>query len=172
MMFRRAFSAFLTLVPAALASGCGFHPLYAPGGAQSAALQSVFVNIIPNRDGQLLRQALQERLEGTDAGIAKRYTLTVYYSTAGQTLGVQSDNSVTRLRNIANATWILRPVDNATSLTTSGKVRSVDGYNIIDEQYFQMDLSGEAVLHRLADAVADQIVTGLAIYFSKHPEKA
>jgi hypothetical protein len=85
---------------------------------------------------------------------------------------VQSDNSVTRLRNIANATWILRPVDNATSLTTSGKVRSVDGYNIIDEQYFQMDLSGEAVLHRLADAVADQIVTGLAIYFSKHPEKA
>jgi LPS-assembly lipoprotein len=153
-----------------LAGGCGFHPLYAPGGARQAALQAVYVNIIANRPGQVLRQALQSRLEGSDDAVAKRYTLSVQYAEALETVNVQADNSATRARDVARATWTLYPLANETQKLASGTVRSVDGYNIIDEQYFYMDLSLEATQRRQADALADQIVTGLAVYFTKHPE--
>ncbi len=157
---------------AAAVSGCGFHPLFAPGGKQSAAMQAVYVDIIANRAGQLLRQALQQRLEGSDDDVAKRYTLSVQFSEAAETLGVQSDNSFTRQRDIGRATWQLYPLGNTASPLVKGNVRSVDGYNVIDEQYFYMDLSEEATQRRLAQALADQIVIGLGVYFGKHSDKA
>ncbi len=157
---------------ASAVSGCGFHPLYAPGGKQSTSMQSVYVDIIANRSGQLLRQALQSRLEGTDDDVAKRYTLSVQFSEAVESLGIQSDNSNTRMRDIGRADWALFPLGSSTNVLATGKVRSVDGYNVIDEQYFYMDLSEEATQRRLADALADQIVTGIGVYFTKHPDKA
>jgi LPS-assembly lipoprotein len=157
---------------AGVVSGCGFHPLYAPGGTQAAAMQAIYVDIIPNRAGQLLRQALQQRLAGTDDGVAKRYTLGVQYSEVAETLGIQSDNSFTRQRDIGRANWALYPLANPTAPLAKGNVRSVDGYNVIDEQYFYLDLSEEATQRRLAQALADQIVIGLGAYFGKHPDKA
>ncbi len=157
---------------AGLAAGCGFHPLYQQGTTQQAALAAIYVNIIPNRYGQLLRQALQARLEGADGGNAKQYTLTVGLSESVQALDVQNDNSTTRNRAIGTAVWSLHAVDKGSAQIAGGTVRSVDGYNIIDEQFFYADMEQDQAEHRLTDALADQIVTGLALYFAKHPPKA
>jgi LPS-assembly lipoprotein len=162
----------LVLGMAGLAAGCGFHPLYQQGTTQQAALQAVYVNIIPNRYGQLLRQALQARLEGDDSGVAKQYLLTVVSSESVQALGVQSDNSTTRNRDVGNAVWSLHSVNDPAKQLAGGTVRSVDGYNIIDEQFFYEDMEEDQAQRRLAEALADQIVTGLALYFGKHPPKA
>jgi len=172
MIGRRGFLAASSFGAAALAGGCGFHPIYGRGSAARMALPAVYVNLIANRNGQLLRQELQARLEFTDDAVAKRFTLSVAYSQVGQIVGVQSDNSVTRLRSVGIATWTLLPVDNATKKLAGGVVRSVDGYNIVDEQFFYQALSEEAVERRLATALADQIVIGLSVYFDKHPDKA
>jgi hypothetical protein len=43
---------------------------------------------------------------------------------------------------------------------------------VIDEQFFYSDLSSEAIQRRMGDALADQIVQALAIYFRAHPDKA
>jgi LPS-assembly lipoprotein len=172
MIGRRGFLRLGGLGWAGFVSGCGFHPLYAPGSKQLAAMQGVYVDIIPNRPGQLLRQALQARLEGSDDDVAKRYTLSVQFSEAQGSLSVQADNSNTRLRDVGRASWALFPLGDEKAQLASGKVRSVDGFNVIDEQYFYMDLSEEATQRRLADALADQIVTGLGVYFAKHPDKA
>jgi LPS-assembly lipoprotein len=172
MIGRRNMLAFGGLGMASFVSGCGFHPLYAPGGKQLASMQSVYVDLIANRPGQLLRQALQARLEGADGDVTKRYTLSVQFAEAVEALGVQSDNSNTRLRDVGRADWALFPLGTGAALLASGKVRSVDGYNVIDEQYFYMDLSQEATERRLADALADQIVISLSAYFAKHPDKA
>ncbi len=151
-----------------LVAGCGFQPLYAIRPAQTASLAAVYVNIIPNRSGQLLRQALQSRLEGAASGVAKRYTLDVGYSESIQGIGVQSDNSTTRNRDVGNAVWSLHSSDNTAIQIAGGTVRSLDGYNIIDEQFFYADLSEDAAERRLAEALADQIVQGLAAYFGTH----
>jgi LPS-assembly lipoprotein len=157
----------LVLGLVAVTAGCGFHPLYGVHAPSGPELASIYVDLIPNRNGQLLRQALQARFEGTDSNVPKRYTLTVAYYEATQGVGVQENNFTTRNRSVGNATWILHPANNASDKLAFGVVRSVDGYNIIDEQFFYQDLSEDAVEHRLAEALADQIKLGLALYFEK-----
>ena len=165
MIARRA----LILGLSGTVAGCGFHPVYGAGQPGRGALAAVYVNIIPNRSGQLLRQALQARLDGESGDVPKRYVLAVYYGESVQALGVQADNSTTRNRDIGNATWILHAADNPAVKLAGGSVRSVDGYNIIDEQFFYQDLEEDATQRRLAQALADQIVLAMGVYFDKHP---
>jgi LPS-assembly lipoprotein len=156
-----------SLAVAVLTAGCGFHPLYEKGGA-SSSLSSIYVNIIPNRPGQLLRQAIQARLEGEQGSAAKHFTLSVTYFEVGQGVGIEANNFTTRTRSMGTAVWSLHPADNAGAQLTGGTVRSIDGYNLLNEQYFYADLSEEAVQRRLAEALADQISLGLSLYFEKH----
>ena len=165
MIGRRA----LALGLIAITAGCGFHPVYGEGQPGAAALAAVYVGIIPNRSGQLLRQALQARLEGSSGDVPKRFTLGVGFSESVTGLDVQADNSTTRNRAIGNATWSLRSADNPAIQLAGGTVRSVDGYNIIDQQFFYQDLEEDATERRLAQALADQIVLAMGIYFDKHP---
>jgi LPS-assembly lipoprotein len=159
----------LVLSLAALTAGCGFHPVYGTGEHGQAALAKIFVKVIPDRNGQLLRQALQAKFEGEGSNAEKRYILSVFYFDFGQVVGTQQDNFGTRSRNIATAGWALNLVDDPAKKVTGGTARSVDGYNLIDEQFFYQDLADEAVQRRLAQAVADQIALALSVYFDKHP---
>jgi LPS-assembly lipoprotein len=172
MITRRGFVSAAAFGAASLCGGCGFHPIYARDAAARRALPAIYVNLLANRGGQLLRQALQARLDGTDDAVAKRFALTVAYGESLQVVNVQEDNSVTRLRNVGTATWTLLPYDGSAVKLAGGTVRSVDGYNVIDEQFFYQNLEEEAVERRLADALADQIVLGLSVYFDKHPKQA
>ena len=77
----------------ALLTGCGFRPLYGArdNGTASPAeqgLAEISVALIPERSGQLLRQALQARFERSGGGAAKRYDLSVGYGIQGDTLNI------------------------------------------------------------------------------------
>jgi LPS-assembly lipoprotein len=162
----------LALTTGAALSGCGFQPVYMPtasgaGGVAQRELAAIQVALIPDRPGQLLRQALQDRLEIGASGMARRYDLTVGYWIAGEGIAVQSDNTATRLRATGNANWTLVAQDAGRTRLTSGFAKAIDALNIIDEQYFAADLGNEALQRRLADALADQITMQLAIYFHK-----
>lgn len=157
---------------AGLLSGCGFHPLYAPadGGAAGPAqaeLAAIWVPPIADRSGQLLRQALQQRLEGPGLGEAKRYELTVVFGVGADALGIRPDNTASRVRLIGNAPWHLSTVGLAPQPLISGQAHAVDGYNVINQEYFAAELESETVIRRVADTIADQIVTQLAIFFRK-----
>lgn len=135
-----------------------------PGVAQRE-LAAIYVAIIPDRPGQELRQALQQRLEGTGADPKPLYTLTVGYWTTGEGIAIQPDTSTTRIRMFGNANWTLRGRDPAQTVITSGFARAEDAVNIIDTQYFSSDLQTEAAYSYLAQALADQITIRLAIFF-------
>ncbi len=152
-------------------SGCGFHPLYAklnghPSVAQ-AALGTIDVGLIPERPGQLLRQALQRRFDGPGMALAKRYTLSVSFGIAADAINIQQDTTPTRLREIGTATWSLKALDTTNTLVTSGVARSIDGLSIIDQQYFAADLESETVQRRIAENVADQITLQVASFFAR-----
>jgi LPS-assembly lipoprotein len=159
----------LALIAATLLGSCGFRPLYAPGGQQDAAMSAIFVDVIPDRQGQLLREALQAHLEGTDNAAAKRFTLSIAYAEHVEGVGIQNDNSSTRTRVTGDVTWSLKPLGIGASQIAGGKVRALDGYDISNEQFFYADLSMEALNRRIADALADQITQAIAVYFRKHP---
>lgn len=158
----------LWLILPALVGGCGFRPLY--GSASQRELHGIYVDIIPDRRGQLLRQALQTRLGGGEAApTAYRYELSVRYIFAGEGLGVQADNSSTRTRFSGRANWVLRTVGTGSQVVTSGTASALDGANVINEQFFYGDLSEQAVERRIGDALADQIAQSLAGYLGQGP---
>ncbi|MEJ1979158.1 MAG: LPS assembly lipoprotein LptE [Acetobacteraceae bacterium] len=166
----------LLLGVGACLSGCGFRPVYAPtsklaGGAQTE-LGAVDVGIIPDRGGQLLRQSLQERLDRGGLAEAKRYDLTVSFGLSVAGLGIQSDSTITRLRLVGTGTWSLKRLDPGRTLVTSGVARSLDGFNVLDQQYFAADMENESAQRRIADALAEQITLQIASYFSRHAQTA
>ncbi len=170
---RRAMLLGLGLGP--LLAGCGFTPLYQPTragnrGPVSDELASVSVDIIGDRPGQLLRQALQQRLEGAGTGTAHRYALAVNYSIGGEGIAVRQDSTVTRLRLIGRAEWSLRAEDLSQTPLTHDRARAVDDVNILNQQYFASDLENETAQRRLADTLADQIVMQLAAYFHRRSD--
>ncbi len=153
--------------------GCGFHPLYAANGSESGPARTglglISVAIIPNRPGQLLRQALQARFDHGDAPAAKRFDLSVSLGIEVEGLGLQSDTTTTRVRFLGHASWTLATRDAARATVTTGSARAVDGLNTFDQQYFAGDIETETIERRLAEALAEQITTQLAAYFDKHP---
>ena len=153
--------------------GCGFQPLYARSGsgpsAPRAGLQLIAVGLIPERTGQLLRQALQARLDHGDAPPAKRYDLAVGFGISSEGIGIQQDNTVTSVRFVGQANWTLTTRDAKRATVTSGSARAVDGLNTFDQQYFAQDQETETATRRIAESVADQITGQLALWFEKHP---
>jgi LPS-assembly lipoprotein len=162
----------LVLAAGTSLAGCGFQPVYMPtasgkAGVAQRELAAIQVNLIPDRPGQVLRQALQARLEMGDSAEAHRYDLSVGFSVAGEGIAIQPDNNVTRIRFIGGATWTLIAQDPGRTRLSSGSAKAVEGLNVFDTQYFAADMETEVVTRRLADALADQIVIQLAAYFRK-----
>lgn len=162
----------LLLGVAGTVAGCGFQPVYMPTasgrpGPAERNLAAIKVNLIPERPGQLLRQALQERL-GSDSGdVPVRYSLAVNFSISGEGIGIEPDNAATRLRLIGTAHWTLTAQAPPQAQITSGSARVMDGFNVLDQQYFAADLDNEAVQRRMASALADQIALQLAVFFRR-----
>ena len=167
----------LMLGAGATLAGCGFKPVYmrtASGNAGPAQrdLAAIDVAIIPDRPGQLLRQALQDRLEGSGSGEQRRFELRVSFWISGEGLAINPDTTSSRVRLIGNANWTLIAQDPGRTLLLSGGAHAVDGLNTFDAQFFGGDLETEQVQRRLADEVADQITAQLAIYFRKRAAKS
>ena len=154
---------------AALA-GCGFRPLYAPAGSgmaspASAEMAAIFVPVYAERPGQLLRQALQQRFEGSGTGTAKKYELTASISISADAIAIQRDSSSSRVRLIGTAPWFLRTLSLDRAVLAQGTSRVLDGYNIINQQYFAADLENETATRRVAAALADQITLQIGSFF-------
>jgi hypothetical protein len=159
----------------ALLAGCGFRPVYMPTASGNAGpaereLASVYVGIIPDRPGQVLRQALQEQF-GNDSGTPAAFDLTVGFSVAGEGIAIQSDNIATRIRLIGTANWSLVSHDPKRTILISGSARAMDAVNIFDSQYFASDLETETAEKRIAENVANQIATRLGAWFRQQATK-
>jgi LPS-assembly lipoprotein len=153
-------------------AGCGFSPLYGAGPDSTAVAQQldqVEVANIPERTGQLLRQSLQDQLQAAGAPAVQQYSLNVSYSIAGESVGIQPDTSASRVRLIATATWSLTPIGQPGTKLTFGQATTEDALNVIDEQYFAQDLENNTVDQQLADEIAAQITSQVAVYFKTHP---
>jgi LPS-assembly lipoprotein len=136
-------------------------------GPAQRELAAIDVALIPDRPGQLMRQALQDRFEGTGEIVTRRYNLVVSFWIAGSGIGVQPDSTVTRTRLIGSAIWTLTAQDAGHTRVTGGSAHATDAINNLDTQLFASDLENEVVQKRLAEAVADQITLQLAAFFRK-----
>lgn len=167
----------LLLGGGAALAGCGFRPLYGPAesgapGPAAAEMAAIYVPVYADRQGQLLRQALQQRFEGSGTGTAKRYELVAYIAVNAEAIAIQRDSSSSRVRLIGSAPWALRALSLERTVLTQGTSRILDGYNIINQQFFAADLESETAIRRVASALADQIATQVGAYFLRQAKTA
>lgn len=165
---RRALAAFGAAGLLALA-GCGFSPVYGPSGraalpsdpAVRQVLASTQVALIPERSGQMLRRALQERLGAAgQASPAQELRVTLQFGAEPE--GFRRDGTPTRIRYNAIASWLLVSQGPPPAALAQGTERAFDSFNIPDNQFFAADASRDATLRRLIEQLADDIVLRLA----------
>jgi LPS-assembly lipoprotein len=156
-------------------SGCGWRPVYAPGanGADSPValeLSAIEVPVMPERTGMLMRQALQDRLERFGLAVAKRYQLSAPFALTSQGVGIDIFSDVTRIRYIGSTSWVLKDASSG-HIVASGHARAVDGEDLFDSQFFAATQETEQTERRLADVLAEQVVTQVSAWFVKSGQK-
>ena len=174
-MTQRISRRWLCLGSLTVLAGCGFEPVYMPtasgkAGPAQRGLSSVYVEIIPERPGQLLRQALQERFSD-DSGTPSAYDLHVTFGISGEGIAIEANDIATRLRLTGTATWSLTGRDPKHTKLTSGGAHALDAVNVFDSQYFAADQEVEAETKRIAENIATQIATQLAVWFRERAAK-
>jgi LPS-assembly lipoprotein len=127
------------------------------------------VQNIPERSGQMLRLALETNLHAAGAPTEQLYSLAVSYGLGATNVGEQQDSSFTRQRFTGTAHWTLSPVGTPGKPLAQGNVTTENALNIIDQQYFALQLETTTVQQQIANQLAAQITNQVAVYFKTHP---
>ncbi|HYF09226.1 MAG TPA: LPS assembly lipoprotein LptE, partial [Acetobacteraceae bacterium] len=170
-LHRRTLLPLLALAPL---SGCGFRPLYGQGEAGlvtpsvAAELAKIRVAPIGERNGVLLRRALEQRLRtGNEAG--STYELRCGLAFGIDIQGFRRDGVPSRVRTTATANWFLFTAAPPPRAVANGIERTFDAYNIPENQFFAADTSRDAMERRLIEQLADDVVRRLAVVLSTRP---
>jgi LPS-assembly lipoprotein len=177
-------SCFRALLPLLLVCGtvaCGFQPLYGPppesadGAAAAApgtapptnvaALATVSVDRIPNREGQQLRTRLTQLLGG-DGG-SQRYRLDVTIKTESESLALRRTGLATRASLRMSAQYRLVDV-NTDQVVLKSAARGISSYNLLDQDFSTL-ASLQDAQNRLIDQMAVDIRNRLAVFFLAGP---
>ena len=152
-----------------LLGGCGLRPLYANGsqGAVARTLADVDVAPIEGHSGWLVRNALRDRFQPTQAGqgAGARLRLDVRLEDSITGFGVRSDDAVTRERRTLRARYQL--VDAGSGEVLLDATAAADArIDVVGSEYATI-AAESSTLERLAQGIADQIVARVAVFASR-----
>lgn len=171
----------LLLLPAfaacfAALQGCGFQPLYGAHGVQTAhdsavnsvqsTLALVKINVIPDREGQFLYNALVDRFYRHGYPSAPLYRLDVQPIRETQVdLDITKNATATRAQLKLDTTFNLFDAAGQTILLKR-TLRSVTSYNVLNSE-FATRVSEQAARENALNDLAGQIETEIALYFKR-----
>ena len=128
-------------------------------------LSAVQVAPIEGRSGWLVATALEDRISLRGAQAAPRYRLDVQLDDSLESLGLLSDERVTRERRILRARYQL--VDLTTgAILLDASAGSDSGIDVVSSDYATI-AAERAALERLSQVIADQIVTRVSLALRK-----
>jgi len=166
---RRALLAGLGLLLAAgPLAGCGFQPLYGDLGGYgpvSQQLAAIDVGVIADREGQLMRTYLIERLNPNGRPVEPSYDLDVVLAETQRDLGVREDDTSTRGNLTIEAEFVLTDLA-GDEIVYSDTARTITSYNILDDQFATLIAERDA-RDRAIRATAEQIRTLLSLHFAQ-----
>lgn len=147
----------LILLPLALAiGGCGFAPVYAPGGTANALYGQIKVEAPSDRASFLLVQDLEQRLGRSTAPI---YELDLALVTVDEGQAITETGEITRYSLVGAAAYVLTEIGTDTPIAT-GEVNNFTGYSATGSTVETLASERDA-LERLMSILADQITTQL-----------
>lgn len=150
---------------AMLLAGCGFQPLLgrqSGSGSVSDELASIRIAPIPDRSGQLLRNALLDSLTPRGAAVTPQYALTIRLQEPRQTIALRRDDVISRSSYSAVATFDL--VDRQNRKIATGTSSFTTDYEITVSEYATRSSLEDArsrVLALIADDIRNQLALAL-----------
>lgn len=151
-------------------AGCGFRPLYgqrADGTSTVAQLESIAIGPMPGRLGQLLRNDLLDRLNPRGRPERPRYRLDVELSRFREGLAIRKDEQITRANLRLTASYQLRDLSSGQP-ALRGRTQSTASFNLVRSDFANVIAEQDAE-RRGARQLSDQIMTRLAVFFSRRP---
>lgn len=141
---------------AAALGGCGFTPVYGPGGEASRLQNSILVDTPTDRGSYLLTRSLEDRLGRASL---PRYGLSTALEISEDPIAISANNVTTRYNLLGEATYALRDLESGAVLT-SGKVDNFTAYSASGTTVATQAAARDAHA-RLMDILAGQITTRL-----------
>ncbi|MDE1174901.1 MAG: hypothetical protein PW790_14750 [Parvibaculaceae bacterium] len=162
------------LVPAAgtALSGCGFQPMYAESTQNAAADRLAAIDVTAPHS-PLGREIQYDLFNAMNAqGLAPSsplYQLNISPAYYEQDVAVELNTNVSRRNYVLVTQFVL--VDLQTNKPVfSGSSRSSSSYNRFESEFANLSAS-EGAMKRTSQAVADDIKTQLAVYFTRENGK-
>jgi LPS-assembly lipoprotein len=152
-----------------LLAGCGFHSVYGSRGGSDGSpvameLNDIAIDSIPEHNGQILRNALVDRMYGKNRSDQPHYRLSATLHSNTEDLGIQAN--ATSTRELLNMYCDYKLKDNTGRQILSGTAHSVASYDRLDQMYGTIAAQQSATENTLHE-VSEQIVNRLSLYFSE-----
>ncbi|MCU0837723.1 MAG: LPS assembly lipoprotein LptE [Rhodospirillales bacterium] len=134
-------------------------------------LAAVGVARIPNRQGQILRNELSDRLNPGRISTPSRYTLKVSLREDARALAIDRQGLATRNNLTMTARYSVTDDASGRVIFTSG-ARAVVGYDVLAGQptaYFSTVVARQDAESRALTQIANQMTARLSAFFDTHP---
>jgi LPS-assembly lipoprotein len=141
----------------ALLAGCGFAPVYGPGGGGEALMGQVRVAAPDSRAGFLLTQEVETRLGRAQA---PRYELHPVIELRPEAIAIDRSNVAARFNLIGTLAYTLTDLDTG-AVADRGEVTNFTGYSSFGTPVATQAAQRDAEA-RLMQMLADQMLTRLA----------
>lgn len=149
-------------------AGCGFQPLYGrygtDGPAVHEALSQIRVGIIPDREGQILRNELLSRLNPGGRPQDPRFRLEVALREDKENIGLTAIDTITRVNLILRARFVLTGVEDDRPLLRD-QVTAIAGFEVLDDEVATLASEIDArrrALVQIAEQIRRQLAMSLA----------
>ncbi|MAP24070.1 MAG: hypothetical protein CMM87_00870 [Rickettsiales bacterium] len=167
MLYRKVFGFLLICL---CLSQCGFKPLLSEeNGDIVQAFSEIDIPVIPNRDGQIMRNELKKMFYVKGASAVKRYKLKVTTSSSDRNLSYLGDQTAGRKSVTVTANYQLIDL-RSNEVLTSGTVSRQGFYTVSTSNSFGTIISAERVKMDAVLMAARDLRIQIATYLSKHPE--
>ena len=147
---------------------CGFKPMYGQNAESPAVLQklrAVSIDTIDDRLGQLVRNAIVDRVTPGGASANPLFLLKVNVIEEREDVGIRQDASITRANFRLSAQFSLVEINTDTVLIT-GTTWSQTAFDVVQQDFSTVTAELDAQ-QRLAEEIADEITTRMAVYFDR-----
>jgi LPS-assembly lipoprotein len=163
---------FLPLILLSL-TACGFTPLYGEktAGSHNAELAHIAVDMIPDREGQILRNDLLDRfyVAGTGPAVSPRYRLQVArVNESYSELDITKSAEATRGQLLLTSSMVLIDTETGAAVLTR-PLRAVTSFNILTSEFATRVTRQNARENALAD-LARQIELATKLYLTSRQD--
>ena len=156
--------ALIVVALAGLCAACGFRPLYGTGGANNAALTTIYVQPVTDTAAYELRNTLIDLLDSDGNQAGKNYNLSLVFHRTSQPLALQNDAAITRYNDTLTVDYVL--TDNSGKELTHGSQSNLSAYNVVQSPYATLVAQRDSD-KRSTQEIAERIRIDLSLYFSK-----